>query len=550
MTLQLAKCTFFSDSVEYLGHIISADGMGPAPSKVAAVQDFAPPTTVTGVRAFLGLAGFYRRFVWAFSVVAEPLIELTRTKAPFVWGPRQQSSFDKLKAALLKAPVLAYPDFDRPFELHVDACKTGGGATLNQTDNDGHMHPVAYWSMTFNKAQRNYGTSEQECLAMVAAIKHFRPYIYGRRVRVITDHKPLEWLASIKEPAGRLTRWAIMLSEYDLEIVHRPGVVNKDADGLSRMTSIWPEDEPSAMEGVGESAMPGPMVAMLTRARAARIRQPDADEDRDRDGTVGGLATMLQGRESGEARLGQQAMVREDGVQHSSQSSHFAARPLEPSAGPVDADPAAATSGYTPWEEYFVLPPARGDHGLTERVSVWEGLDQEQTVKTLVDQQRTDETLASCFRLAEEEATGRYAGKVKDRRWQPFVCSTAGVLYRLGETPELGNHEGVRRILCVPLPLREVLLYMMHDDPLTGGHLSAAKVYNKLRVSYWWPHMYKDVERYCERCGTCAGIKGRKGQAPIQPIPLPKEPWELIGMDSVGPFSSYNEWTRVYSCNS
>ena len=140
----------------------------------------------------------------------------------------------RLQEALTSAPVLVYPDFHRPFELHVDACNVGGGAVLCQRDEQDRVRVVAYWSMVFNSAEQRYATVEQECLALVRAVTHFRPYIYGRRLTVYTDHAPLKWLMSIRDPAGRLTRWSLLLADYDLEIIHRSGAANTDADGLSR----------------------------------------------------------------------------------------------------------------------------------------------------------------------------------------------------------------------------------------------------------------------------------------------------------------------------
>ena len=139
-----------------------------------------------------------------------------------------------LKAKLVSAPILVYPDMTRPFELHVDACGIGGGAVLCQQSATGAVQVVAYWSMIFNQAEKNYSTVERECLAMVKAITHFRPYVFGRPVTVYTDHAPLRWLNSMSSPTGRLARWSLLLSDYQIDIQYRKGRHNTDADGLSR----------------------------------------------------------------------------------------------------------------------------------------------------------------------------------------------------------------------------------------------------------------------------------------------------------------------------
>jgi hypothetical protein len=234
MTVKLSKCSFFSRQVEYLGHIISDEGIKVCPDKVLAIKQFPVPSNATGVRSFLGVANFYRRFIKDFSRIARPLHALTKKGITFSWPLEAQVAFDTLKTKLVEAPVLVYPDFEKTFELNVDACDVGAGGVLVQLDDEGHPHPIAFYSAVYTSTEANYSVPERECLAMVKALRHFRPYIFGRQILVYTDHKPLQWLASISDPAGRLIRWALVIADYDIVIRHRPGVANTDADGLSR----------------------------------------------------------------------------------------------------------------------------------------------------------------------------------------------------------------------------------------------------------------------------------------------------------------------------
>ena len=248
LTLKLPKCRLFEDHVDYLGHVISARGVEVCADKVEAVKHFKRPESQTQVRAFLGLAGYYRRYIENFSPIAAPLFDLTKTdktvpttgrkraKPPFQWTAEAQIAFDTLKERLCSAPVLHYPDFQRQFHLATDACKVGAGAVLFQLDDDGSEHPVAYWSTVFTAAERKYATVEKECLALVKAVKHFRPYLYGVNFVAHTDHKSLQWLHSISsDPSGRLARWSLILNEYDImEIRYKKGSTMVHADGLSR----------------------------------------------------------------------------------------------------------------------------------------------------------------------------------------------------------------------------------------------------------------------------------------------------------------------------
>ncbi len=234
LKLHPGKCKFARGQVDYLGHVISEEGIAPNPDKVRAVQEFPVPTTVRGVRQFLGMASYYRRFMPGFAKIAAPLHALTRESVPFFWSMACQGAFLKLKDLLVTPPVLAYPDFNRGFVLHTDASIQGLGAVLEQEQDDGRLHPVAYASRSLSKAEKNYGITDLEALGVVWAVKHFRAYLYGHKCVVYTDHAPLKAMLKAQHPSGRLARWSLALSELELEVRYRPGRVNSNADALSR----------------------------------------------------------------------------------------------------------------------------------------------------------------------------------------------------------------------------------------------------------------------------------------------------------------------------
>ena len=182
-----------------MGHIVSSDGISPNPDKITAVKDFPQPQNVKGVRSFLGLANYYRRFVPRFSFIARPLNNLTRKGVKFHWDTNCQEAFDKLKRALTSAPILAYPDFTLPFEVYTDASLDGLGYCLGQIQN-GREVVICYGGRDLNSAERNYSATEREALAVVDAIKKFQPYLHGRKFTVHTDHNALKWLMNLKSP--------------------------------------------------------------------------------------------------------------------------------------------------------------------------------------------------------------------------------------------------------------------------------------------------------------------------------------------------------------
>lgn len=231
--LKAKKCKFAARSVEYLGHVISHEGVRPNPEKINAVRDFPVPKNTKSLKSFLGLSNYYRRFVRDFAKIASPLNALTRKSVRFQWTQECQQAFDTLKKALISAPILAYPNFTLPFQLHVDASDTAIGYVLAQVQDDKEV-VIAYGGRDLNPAERNYSATEREALSVVFAIKRNHPYLHNKRFLVITDHAALAWLMKLKDPTGRLARWSLLLQMYDFEIRHRPGIKNGNADALSR----------------------------------------------------------------------------------------------------------------------------------------------------------------------------------------------------------------------------------------------------------------------------------------------------------------------------
>jgi hypothetical protein len=252
LKLQPEKCEFLRTEVTFLGHKISERGVEPDTLKVEAIETFPKPNTVKQLKSYLGLIGYYRRFIPQFSKIAAPLHKLLKKDAKFAWGEDQEIAFRTLKQKLMSGPILRYPNFSEDFILTCDASNEGAGAILSQGE-VGKDLPIAYASRSFNKAERNYSTTEKELAAIVWGIKHFRPYLYGRKFRVVSDHKPLAWIMSVKDPGSRLIRWRLQLEQYDYEIVYKPGKMNTNADALSRVKAL--EKDGSTLEDCRVNAL-------------------------------------------------------------------------------------------------------------------------------------------------------------------------------------------------------------------------------------------------------------------------------------------------------
>ena len=248
LMLKPSKCHFFKQQVEFLGHIVSQRGVSTDPSKVEAVKEWPIPRRVRDVRAFLGLTGYYRRFIQNYGEIAKPLHELTEKNTAFVWTSERKQAFDKLKAALTTAPILGYPSADKEdvFLLDTDASNCHIGSVLSQRQG-GEEKVIAYGSKVLSKSERNYCVTRRELLAVVHFIRQYRHYLLGRKFELRTDHGALAWLFRFKEPEGQVARWLESLSEYDFTISHRAGTAHGNGDGLSRRPC--PDDCPTCKKG-------------------------------------------------------------------------------------------------------------------------------------------------------------------------------------------------------------------------------------------------------------------------------------------------------------
>ncbi|GJV98588.1 hypothetical protein Tco_1553840 [Tanacetum coccineum] len=232
---KFSKCDFWIHIVKFLGHLIDSQGLHVDPAKIKAVMNWTSPITPTEVRQFLGLAGYYRRFIEGFSKITKPLTKLTQKNKSYIWGEEQESAFQLLKQKLCEAPILALPEGNDDFIVYCDASLQGLGAVLMQREK-----VIAYASRQLKPHEENYTTHDLELGAVIFALKIWRHYLYGTKCTVFTDHKSLQHILRQKELNMRQRRWLELLADYDCEICYHPGKANVVADALSRKKQIKP----------------------------------------------------------------------------------------------------------------------------------------------------------------------------------------------------------------------------------------------------------------------------------------------------------------------
>ncbi len=269
LKLNPSKCNFLRKEILYLGHIIASERVSPDPEKTKVIQNYPIPKDANETKRFVAFANYYRKYIPNFANIAAPLNNLSRKNVNFNWTTECQNSFIQLKDALIHPPILQYPDFspDNEFILRTDASGYAVGAVLS----NGNDKPVAYASRSLNVAEKRYSTIEKELTAIVFAVKHFRPYLFGRKFLILTDHRPLVYLFGMSNPSSRLTKFRLTLEEYDFTIQYVKGRDNVTADALSRI-EITSDQLKAMRDNVDET------IYVQTRAQTKNLNKNNSDD--------------------------------------------------------------------------------------------------------------------------------------------------------------------------------------------------------------------------------------------------------------------------------
>lgn len=486
LRLNPAKCQFGRRKLDYLGHVISADGVATSPTKVEAMLSLPPPHDVKQLRSFLGAAGYYRDFVPRFTATARPLYDLMKKGVKFEWGETQQRAFEALRAALANAPVLQYARPDRPFLVRTDASDYGLGAVLMQRADDGKLHPVAYASRSLSNAEKNYSTTEKECLAIkFAVVEKWRHHLKGRQFLVETDHAALRWLLTSKDSTNsRVNRWQVLLQEYPMVIIHRGGAINHLADLLSRLP--LPDPDPEGTDSLAPAALPPIAQHPVLVFRATPSRPIPA------------LTTALDylSEEEFEEWLQQEKETqRREGYE-------------------VDEN-----------DEDYSPAPTPSDDPRSQYLQQWR------------QDQEADPDLRPVISMIQGETVPGPMSRVSTR-----MAAQADEFVLRHDL--LMKKEGDEYRVVVPANRRFEVLQNAHDTPI-AGHGDAKRTAGRIRQTFWWPGWRADIRNYVKGCEACQRNKHMTVAASgrLHPLPL-RHKLQLFAMDVVGPLPPTEEGYR------
>ena len=585
LKLQPDKCEFLRTEVAYLGHIIGSDGVKPDPRKIEAITKFPQPRNAKNIKQFLGLVGYYRRFIPQFSKIAKPLTDLLKKDKPFSWQNAQADAFSTLQNYLCLEPILQYPDFTQPFILTTDASGYAIGGVLSQ-GKIGKDLPIAYVSRILNKAEQNYSTIEKECLAIVYCTHYFRPYLYGRKFTIITDHKPLVWLHSIKDPSSRLWKWRTKLEEYEYEIQYKKGSLNNNADALSRnppsaiMLPFTTENNNDSSDGSLFSFPKEPPHERPPR-KPNIITNPILP-----DSNIPSTSTQLSPpipRETDYERINEDAnepyfSFESDTEDESDDEtdSLFLADTIPINRRNEDTnvrlniissresllkqrdnivificqDGAPFDNGARELSEAGLLPNYRDIMYERAKVTSLKG-------KTLIalpiklDNQTLIEVgnIKNCMQslsdvvkdLDLESFSIRQTNMLDEIPW--FYLHNQLIKY-LKEFPL--NITICKNLIRIPDEAERLPLILENHSSAIGGHKGVTKTYNRLRPHYYWNTMKKDIQAFIQKCRQCQlrKLTRIKTKSPMIITDTPGTAFEKISLDIMGPLPTS---TRGYS---
>lgn len=473
------KCEFFKREVTYLGHKCSDKGIEPDESKFTIIKNYPRPSNADSARRFVAFCNYYRRFIKNFSYYSYHITRLTKKKVPFHWSDDCETAFQYLKNALMNPPILKYPDFDKPFCITTDASITGCGAVLSQ-EYDGIDLPVSYASRSFTKGEQNKSTPLQELTAIHWAIKYYRPYVFGKKFLVKSDHRPLVYLFTMKDPSSKLVRMRLELEEYDFVIEYIKGKNNVTADALSRIDF---QDIRKMSEEIQR------VFKMTTRSDSRKIENTT-------------ISKTNESKQDLETKKFKVSEFMNHTVCSKMPRLYFNLKATNP---------------------YLVVRRNK----MSKRFRLNELI--KDNILNLRDVLLNLDEITSNMNIFEIQLS------LND---QIFESVSAQQMKFIGNKLLKNLHIILTPRIKIISDKDEIqkILTKYHNDPIFGGHCGMRRFYSKLKMYYHWRKMLTDVSRFVKNCDKCATNKASSmHKEPLTLTPTPQSAFDIVSIDTMGP---------------
>lgn len=485
------KCTFFGHEVTFLGHKCTDRGILPDDSKYKTIESYPRPKNADETKRFVAFCNYYRRFIANFAKHALPLTRLTRKNTEFEWSDTCETSFQYLKKSLLSPKILQYPNFNKKFCITTDASKNACGAILSQEYNGAHL-PVAYASRAFTKGESNKSVIEQELAAVHWAIKYFRPYVYGKKFLVKSDHRPISYLFSMKNPSSKLTRMRLDLEEYDFEIEFIKGKDNCGADALSRIN----------FEEIKEIRKENRILQVTTRSKSKNTTERKQE---------------LTNEKKHIPKCYEALNIKEEKKNVCLKFSLKGKSPrcyLQKGKRILEKMNLSDTivNGIFVLEQFFPRLESITDNKEITKLQL-----------------SLNDEIFEIIKVSNFKNTA-------DKYLKNLVIAL---------TPKL--------IIVTADEQKKNLLEKFHDDPIFGGHPGITRMTSKLRSKYFWTGMSREIRNYVKKCVHCQKNKTLpKTKEQLFLTETPARAFDVIQVDTIGPImksNNGNEYAVTIICD-